>query len=171
VPAVLLSPEQFDSATGALAEVLIDCVDGGASVGFLAPLSRADAVAWWSESLRAPGTLTWVDHDPQGAIAACVQLLPASMPNGRHRAQVAKLLVHRRARGLGLAGRLMSALEAEAVRRGRTLLLLDTQTGSVAESVYLRWGWVPFGTVPDHAQQPDGRLADTTYMLRRLTPD
>jgi acetyltransferase len=78
--------------------------------------------------------------------------------------------VHRRARGLGLASSLMAALEAEARRLGRTLLLLDTQTGSVAESVYLRWGWEAFGTVPDHARLPDGRLADTTYMLKRLAP-
>ncbi len=166
--AALLDPDQSLSAVDGLADVLIDCVEGGASVGFLAPLSRAEATDWWSGSVRAAGTLTWVARDDRGSIAGCVQLLPAPLPNSRHRATVAKLLVHRKARGLGLAGELMSALETEALRLARTLLLLDTETGSPALSYYLRRGWVPFGTVEDYALSPDGRPGGTTFMLKRL---
>ena len=90
------------------------------------------------------------------------------MPNGRHRGEVAKLLVHRRARGLGVAGQLLQALESEAARRGRTLLILDTESGSLAEGLYNRWGWQVVGRIDDFAYTPGGVLAPSTFMVKRL---
>lgn len=156
-----------------LAEVLLDCVHGGSSVGFLADLTLAGATAWWAGALRAPDTITWVARPtgpPAGPAVGVVQLKPAPMANGAHRADVNKLLVHRSARGRGVAAALMAVLEAEALRRGRWLLLLDTETGSTAERLYLRWGWQQLGVLPDHAAGPDGTLAPTTFFAKRLSP-
>ena len=118
-----------------LAAILVDCVEDGASVGFLDPLDPEVARAWWQHALRADGTLTWVARDDEGAAVGVVQLRLVGYPNGSHRAEVAKLLVHRRARGRGAARALLAA---EPGRRGRRLLVLDTQTGSVAEGLYDR---------------------------------
>lgn len=171
----MLTPVQVTLVDGAtpevlagLADVLVDCVDGGASVGFLAPLSVGQALEWWTAALTGRDTLTWVARDDDGAVLGCVRLQLGGPANGRHRAEVSKLLVHSRARGAGVATTLMERAEAEAVRQGRTLLLLDTQTGSPAERLYARHGWTVVGSIDDYAALPDGRLAATTIMTKRL---
>lgn len=165
-----LSPREFESATVGLAKVMVDCVDDGASVGFLAPLDMAEAAAWWSQAVQAPGARTWVARSDDDVIHGCVQLKPAHFPNGRHRGDVAKLLVHRRARGRALGQALMEVLEAGARDQGLTLLVLDTTTGSFAESLYPHWGWTRIGVIEDFAALPDGRLAPTTRFAKHLQP-
>lgn len=147
-----------------LAALLLDAVEGGASVGFLAGVSPQEAASFWRSALAHR---TWVAR-VDGRLAGCVQLLPATLPNGAHRAEVAKLLVHRSFRGRGIAGSLMAHLEAEALSVGRWLLQLDTETGSAAEALYLRLGWQRLGVLPDHAVRPEGGLAPTTFMWKRL---
>jgi acetyltransferase len=151
-----------------LAAILVDAVDGGASVGFLAPLDPVDAEQWWHDALQPTTTLTWVALDDGGQAVGVVQLRLVSYSNGDHRADVAKLLVHRRARGHGIAHALMARLEAEASARGRWLLMLDTQTDSPAEGLYERLGWQRYGRLEDHARTPDGTLEPTTFMMKRL---
>lgn len=157
-------PARPDDA-GALGDLLTACVGGGASVGFLDGLTSADAAAWWRTALADPA---WVACDDAGRIVGVVRLVPAAAPNGRHRAEVTKLLVHPAARRRGYASALLAALEDAARDRGHRLLVLDTETGSPAEAMYQRLGWRPVGTVPDYAARPDGRLAPTTIMYRRL---
>jgi GNAT superfamily N-acetyltransferase len=154
----------------ALAALLTDAVADGASVGFLWPLAAGEAQAW-ATNVRAalgPGLALWVAR-AQGAVVGCVQLGPCLKPNGRHRGEVMKLLVHRRARGCGVASRLMRALEQHARASGLTLLVLDTMAGSPAEAVYRHLGWQLVGQVPDYAAFPDGRLGPTAVFYKRLT--
>jgi len=151
-----------------LAAILVDAVDGGASVGFLAPLDPIRAQHWWRDALKPATTLTWVAREASGQAVGVVQLRLISYPNGDHRAEVAKLLVHRQARGRGIAHALMERLEAEATARARWLLILDTQTRSPAEGMYERLGWQRFGVLDDHARTPGGRLEPTTFMQKRL---
>lgn len=154
---------------GELAEVLVDCVAGGASVGFPVPPTPAQARAWWRAALAGDDALTWVAV-VGGRVRGTVRLLPAAQTNGAHRAEVAKLLVHRDARGLGLARALLAALEAEALRRGRWLLVLDTETGSSAEDLYAHLGWTRAGVIGDYALLADGGTASTTVFSKRLSP-
>ncbi|MEO6714808.1 MAG: GNAT family N-acetyltransferase [Mycobacteriales bacterium] len=163
----LLEGEAADGVLGDLAEVLVDCVDGGASVGFEAPLPVETAREWWRKTMQDSSALTWIASSA-GRVVGVVRLLPSGYPNGRHRAEVAKLLVHRDARGRGVATSLMHHLETGAIERGRWLLILDTQTGSPAERLYEKWGWQRLGVLEDHAYSPDGRLAPTTFMSKRL---
>ena len=151
-----------------LADVMVDCVDGGASVNFLRPLAADVAVRWWRAALADPHSLTWVARDDDGDIVGCVRLSLAQQPNGRHRAEVGKLLVHRRARGLGASRALLAALEEHAAAVGRFRLVLDTETGSDAEHVYQRLGWSRVGEVPDFCLTADGDLASTTYFTKGL---
>lgn len=151
-----------------LADVLTDCVAGGASVGFLASLGREEATQWWRETLREPHSTTWIARQDDERVVGVVRLILATLPNSGHRASVVKLLVHRDARGQGCAGRLMSALEDDARRLGRRLLILDTETGSPAEAMYERWGWRRIGVIDDFAATPDGRLVPTTVMAKHL---
>jgi GNAT superfamily N-acetyltransferase len=112
---------------------------------------------------------TWLARlEPRGPAVGVVQLHPAKLPNGAHRADVAKLLVRRSARGRGVATALMQHLEREALAQGRWLLLLDTETGSAAQALYERSGWRVVGVVQDHAVQPGGQLAPTTFLVKRL---
>lgn len=164
----LLEPDEYDAASVGLAAVLLDCIEDGASVGWVLPVDSAELVQFWRGALEPSGTITWVARGPDGRIGGCVQLKLNGYPNGLHRADVSKLLVHREARGKGVSSGLMAALEAEARRQGRTLLMLDTQTGSPAEDIYLRWGWTPYGLVEDYAAWPDGSLGATTFLFKRL---
>lgn len=154
----------------ALAELLVDAVDAGAAVSFLAPLSRERAAEWWLQTLSnaAPRAAILVARDAQG-IAGTVQLHPAWAPNQPHRADVSKLLVHRRCRGAGLGRRLMAAVEETAERSGFGLLTLDAKRGMAAERLYRRMGWIEAGSIPDFALDPDGRtLHDTVIFYKRL---
>jgi ribosomal protein S18 acetylase RimI-like enzyme len=151
-----------------LGRLLVDCVADGASVGFLAPLPVDEARAYWSSALSRPGARTFVAHDEDDALVGVVQLLAAQMPNQPHRADVAKLMVHPGARRRGVARALLATLEDEATRLGLWVLVLDTETGSAAESAYERLGWERVGTIPDYALDPRGRLHATTFFTRRL---
>jgi GNAT superfamily N-acetyltransferase len=153
-----------------LARVLADCVDGGASVSFMAPFSHADARAWFetvAADVERGGRLllaAFID----GELVGTVQVLLALPPNQPHRAEIAKLLVHRSARRRGIAERLMERAEAEARDHGRSLLVLDAVTGGDAERLYARIGWQKVGVIPGYALFPDGRPCATTYFFKAI---
>lgn len=153
-----------------LCDVLADCVNGGASVGFMQPYGPADAVPYWqgvADSVESGATLL-LGAVIEGRVAGTVQVGAAQMPNQPHRGDLKKLLVRRSARGKGLARLLMEAAEREAARAGKTLLVLDTATGSDAEAIYPRLGWQRVGIVPDYAMWPEGGLCDTTIFYKRI---
>jgi len=154
-----------------LASLLIDAVDGGASVGFLGPLSPDEATAYWRETAAAVGRHLhlWVAEDGEAVIGS-VQIARCEKPNGRHRAELQKLLVARSARGRGVATRLMDAAEQYARSIGLRLLVLDTHAGSLAEAVYQHRGWIKVGEVPEYAGLPSGDLIATAYYYLLLTP-
>lgn len=153
-----------------LCSLLQDSVEDGASVGFLAPLAHDTAAAFWLSTLSAlgDGLLMWVAEDA-GAVVGSVQLALSTRENGRHRAEVQKLLVRTSHRGQGLASSLMEALETHARRVGRTLLVLDTQQGSAAEAVYRRLGWQPVGSIPGFALGADGTAQATVLFYKTLS--
>ena len=154
-----------------LADVLIDCVEGGASVSFLLPLPRATALAFWrgvAEGVARGDRALLVAQDAQGAVLGTVQLVLALAQNQPHRADVAKMLVRRAARRRGIARRLLEALDATARAEGRSVLVLDTVTGGDAERLYARQGWQRLGVIPGYALWPNGGLCDTTYFYKSL---
>ncbi|MGE6783270.1 N-acetyltransferase family protein [Ensifer adhaerens] len=166
----LLDETEARDAIPALAEVLSDCVEGGASVGFMQPYPPEAALAYWrgvAEAVAGGETLLMVAEEA-GRILGTVQVGVAQMPNQPHRGDLKKLLVHRDARGKGLARRLMDAVEREAASRGKTLLVLDTATGSDAEAIYPRLGWERVGVIPDYAMWPEGGLCATTFFYKRI---
>jgi len=153
-----------------LAEVLSDCVEGGASVSFMAPFSNADAATFFEKLLpdveRGDRILLAAFADSK--LVGTVQIILATPPNQPHRADVAKMLVHRSARRQGIANRLMVAVEEHARLAGKTLLVLDTVTGGDAERLYQRLGWNKVGVIPNYALHPDGRWCDTTVFYKQL---
>ncbi len=154
----------------ALTDVLLDCVAGGASVSFMNPLTREHARAFWQKvaaGVQAGERALLVAEDAHG-ICGTVQLLLAMPDNQPHRADVAKMLVHRRARQHGLGASLMRAVENAARDCGRSLLVLDTVTGSTAERLYTRLGWARVGEIPRYALFPDGGFCSTTVFYRDL---
>jgi GNAT superfamily N-acetyltransferase len=160
-----------NEAVPSLAKVLMDCVEGGASVGFMAPLSRERAEAFWrraAEGVEGGEVALFVAREATGDIVGTVQLRTGVPENQPHRADVAKMLVHRRARRQGIAEALLAELEAAALRRGRWLLVLDTVSGGDAERLYRRLGWQVSGMIPDNALFPDGRPCGTTVMWKSL---
>ncbi|MEU7026273.1 GNAT family N-acetyltransferase [Streptomyces sp. NPDC046275] len=160
--------EVRERAAEGLAALLVDAVDDGASIGFLAPLDPAEAAAWWTEA--AGVREVWAALDPRGRVLGAVTLARDGKANGRHRGEIARLVVHREARGQGIARRLLAAAEAHAAATGLTLLVLDTQTDSPAERLYRATGWTPAGTIPDFAADPSGTLRPTTLYYKRLAP-
>ncbi len=169
----LLNEEEALACVPDLCDVLCDCVDGGASIGFMAPLADDDAAAYWRGVASAVGRneiLLFVAEDDAGRVVGTVQIGFALKPNQPHRADLMKLLVHRAARGRGLSRKLMTAAEREARARGRWLLVLDTATGEPAEAIYERLGWVRSGVIPDYALFPDGRYCATTVFYKHLAP-
>lgn len=154
----------------ALSEILADCVAGGASVGFMWPYSHDDAHRWWNGVIEAVGRDDTVLFGAflDGRLRGTLQLGLNTPPNQPHRGEVKKLLVHRAARGRGLASRLMSLMEEEARSRGLSLLTLDTLTGSDAERLYMKLGWTKLGIIPDYAMFPDGRLCATSVFWKAL---
>ncbi|MFF9622405.1 GNAT family N-acetyltransferase [Streptomyces griseosporeus] len=156
---------------GELAELMADTVAGGASIGFLAPLDHGEAVAWWRgrAAEAAAGRLAvWAAHDGGRAVGT-VSLAFPDKPNSRHRAELVKLMVHRRARGQGLGRTLLTTAERAAADAGITLLHLDTETGSPAEHLYRGAGWTRAGVIPDYAADPGGVLRPTTLYYKALT--
>jgi GNAT superfamily N-acetyltransferase len=154
----------------ALAEVLLDCVQGGASVSFMASFSRADAESFFEGVLqsvqKAERILLAAFVDAQ--LVGTVQIVLTTPPNQPHRADIAKLLVLRSARGQGIAARLMLQAEEASRHAGKTLLVLDTVTGGQAEKLYTRLGWNRVGVIPNYALFPDGTPCDTTIFWKQL---
>ncbi|MGW6731773.1 N-acetyltransferase family protein [Streptomyces sp. NPDC055013] len=153
-----------------LAALLVDTVEDGASVGFLAPLDRTAAMAWWKERAAAVATgqwAVWVARESERTVGT-VSLAFPDKPNSRHRAELVKLMVHRDTRGQGLGRRLLTTAEEAAIRAGVTLLHLDTETDSRAERLYGAAGWTRAGVIPDYAANPDGALRPTTIYFKRL---
>ena len=158
-----------DKEIDALADVLIDVVEGGASVGFVLPLTRERALAYWrrvAQDVAAGQRALFVVEDSRG-LCGTVQLVFAIPENQPHRADVSKMIVHRRARRQGAGEALMLAAEGAARERGKTLLVLDTASGD-AERLYERMGWTKVGVIPDYALLPNGALCDTAVYYRRL---
>ena len=154
-----------------LSDVLIDCVEGGASVSFMLPMTRGKALAFWRKiaASEARGErVVLAAEDAAGTILGTVQLVLDLPENQPHRADLAKMLVHRRARRRGVAAALLAAAEDSAIHAGRTLLVLDTVTGSDAERLYARQGWQRSGEIPDYALWPDGRPCPTTFYFKSL---
>ena len=170
VEIVSLAAPIGDHALDELADVLADCVAGGASVSFMAPFSRNDARRFFDmvEASVAAGNTVLLAARLDGKIVGTVQLGLDTPPNQPHRADVKKMLVHRSARGRGVGMALMAAAEEEARQRGRWLLVLDTVPGESGHRLYLRAGWQQSGIVPDYALFPDGRLCGTAFMWKRL---
>ncbi|MFJ1596113.1 GNAT family N-acetyltransferase [Streptomyces sp. NPDC088261] len=153
-----------------LADLLVDTVAGGASVGFLYPLDRTAALAWWraqAGAVRAGELAVRICRDGERVLGT-VAVAYADKPNARHRAEIRKLMVHRDARGRGLGRALLADAETAAAEAGITLLLLDTETDSPAETLYRSAGWTVLGVVPGHAEDPGGTLRPTTFFYKGL---
>jgi ribosomal protein S18 acetylase RimI-like enzyme len=164
-----LAPPVSEADLRALAALLVDAVDSGAAVSFLS-LTESQALDWWRELLGQPGSgaIVLVARDDAG-IAGSVQLHPSWAPNQPHRADVAKLIVHRRARRRGLGVALMEAVEREAANAGYRLLVLDSKRGDAGERLYRRLGWTVVGTIPRYALDTDGRTPhDTVVFYKEL---
>ncbi len=159
-----------DGEIDALAGILIDCVEGGASVSFMYPLPRDRATAFWRGVAAevAAGKRALLVAEDQLGICGTVQLVLHQPENQTHRADLAKMLVHRRARRRGLGAALMQATEAIARACGKTLLVLDTVTNGDAARLYERLGWVRVGDIPDYALFPTGGFCGTTIFYRKL---
>ncbi|WGG52270.1 GNAT family N-acetyltransferase [Rugamonas sp. DEMB1] len=156
----------------ALADVLIDCVEGGASVSFMLPLARAKAVAFWRDvagGVARGERVLLAAEDDTGRIVGTVQMITAQPDNQPHRADIAKMLVHRRARRNGVAQRLMEGIDAAARDAGKSVLVLDTVSGGDAERLYERAGWQRVGEVPQFALMPDGEPCGTTFFYKHLS--
>jgi GNAT superfamily N-acetyltransferase len=164
-----LSLPASDADLRALATLLVDAVDSGAAVSFLAPLSLDAAEEWWRGTVASahPRAVFLVARDP-GGIVGTVQLHPAWAPNQPHRADIAKLIVHRRGRGVGLGRQLMVAIEEAARQAGFGLLTLDAKRGAAAEHLYRRLGWTAAGTIPRFAFDSDGSPHDTVIFFKEL---
>jgi GNAT superfamily N-acetyltransferase len=163
----------LDEQLDALAEVLADCVAGGASVGYLAPFSHEQAraaFAGFAAEVERGNRLILAAFS-EGTLVGTVQVILALPPNQPHRGEIAKLLVRRRARRLGIAAGLMERAEAEAREEGKTLLVLDAVTGGDAARLYDRLGWTTVGVIPGYALYPDGRPCDTTVFWKALERD
>ncbi len=153
-----------------LSAILLDAVAHGASVNFLARLTEAEAQAFWRGQLPgiAAGEKRLIVAEQFGRLLGTVLLTFAQQPNAPHRAEINKMLVHSSARRQGLGRRLLIAAEGAAREAGRTLLLLDTETGSAGDRLYRSLGWTEVGRIPDHSYTPDGRLAETTLFNKSL---
>jgi len=169
-PRIRVLRDMDDAQALQLADVLVDCVEGGASVSFMRPLTRERALAFWrrvGEGVARGDRLLLVAEDAQG-IVGTVQVLLEMPENQPHRGEVAKMLVHRRARRQGLGALLMRAAEQLGREHGKTLLVLDTSSAE-AERLYARLGWTRAGVIPGFALLPDGAPCDTTYFYRALS--
>ncbi|MFZ6711459.1 GNAT family N-acetyltransferase [Undibacterium sp. TC9W] len=167
----ILDAAAAQANVAALAEVLTDCVAGGASVSFMWPLPRERALQFWqgvAEGVARKERILLVARDDSGDILGTVQLITAMPDNQPHRADVAKMLVHRKARRKGIAQTLMAAVEQAAKTAGKSVLVLDTVTGGDAERLYERAGWQKVGVVPNYALMPDGEFCGTTFFHKQI---
>jgi GNAT superfamily N-acetyltransferase len=153
-----------------LSDVLIDCVEGGASVSFMLPMTRAKAETFWRDvaaSVARGERVVIAAEDAAGSIVGTAQIILSQPENQPHRGDLAKMLVHRRARRQGIGARLLAAAERSALDAGKTLLVLDTASDD-AERLYARQGWQRCGEIPHYALLPDGRPCATTYFFKFL---
>ena len=167
---VSYAAEQAERDVEQLVDLLIDAVDSGASIGFMPPISRTEALSYWRDVIGAMRTgrrvlLVAMDED---LVQGSVQLDLEPRANGNHRTEVIKLFVHRRARRRGLAKALMVEVESTARRLGRTLLLMDTRKGGEAEKMCESLGYTRYGEVPRYARSGDGRLDATVFYYHQL---
>jgi ribosomal protein S18 acetylase RimI-like enzyme len=161
-----------DTVQHQLADVLIDCVTQGASIGFMHPLSRERALAFWQRIAKAVENnerILLVAIDPENKIVGTVQVITDQPDNQPHRADIAKLQVHSSARNQGLGEALMHAAETHARDAGKTVLVLDTVKDSPASRLYARLGWQVVGDIPGYALWPNGDLCTTTYFYKNLS--
>ena len=166
----VLSAPISDAVLEQLASVLLDCVEGGASVSFMAPFTQEQGLAFFRKVANSvvAGDTVLLAAKLDGKIIGTVQLGLDTPPNQPHRADVKKMLVHRSSRGRGVGADLMARVEAEARKLGRWLLVLDTVPGDNGYRLYRRAGWTESGIIPDYAMFPDGRLCDTALFWKRL---
>ena len=153
-----------------LCGVLIDCVEGGDSIGFMLPMTRAKAEAFWRAAAMSAAhgeRVILVAESSAGEIVGTVSIVWAAMENQPHRADIAKMQVHRRARRQGLGAMLLQAAEEVAAEAGRTLLVLDTASAD-AERLYMRGGWQHCGVIPNFALMPDGAFCKTIVLYKQL---
>jgi GNAT superfamily N-acetyltransferase len=167
---VLTNVDQARSAIPGLSDVIIDSVDDGNSIGFLEPMSLATATAFWEGVVRSVevGTVALLVAIENDVVQGTVHVKFAQAENQPHRVDISKLLVHRRARGQGVSRLLMEAAEQVTRDAGRFLLVLDTATGSPADSIYPHLGWNASGIIPDYAMNPDGSLVAATFYWKDL---
>lgn len=166
-----LGANEASACVDALSDVLIDCVEGGASVSFMLPIARETAVNFWRkvvDGVAEGERVLLVAETADGQIVGTVQLITAQPENQPHRADVAKMLVHRKARRSGVAQRLMAEAERQARHERKSVLVLDTVSGGDAERLYERAGWQRVGEVPNYALMPDGRFCGTTFYCKQL---
>ncbi len=158
------------AAAPGLAAVLVDCIDGGASVNFMAGYSQEEGEAFFAALADevASGAAVLIAASIDGRIVGTVNLGLNTPPNQPHRAEVRKMLVHRDARGRGVGAALLEAAEAAASRLGRRLLVLDTVLGMEGERLYLRQGWTRVGAIPDYAFMPGGGMCSTVVFYKQL---
>ncbi|NYI02606.1 GNAT family N-acetyltransferase [Cupriavidus plantarum] len=165
-----IGPDEVSDYIDPLSDVLIDCVEGGASVSFMLPIARETAQRFWRQVaegvVRDERVLLVAEHE--GRVVGTVQLITAQPENQPHRADVAKMLVHRNARRQGIAERLLAAADEAARAAGKSVLVLDTVTGGDAERLYKRAGWERVGDVPNYALMPDGSFCGTTFYHKQI---
>lgn len=153
-----------------LIDVLVDCVVGGGSVSFMDTITRDEARVFWegviADLADAARILLVAERD--GRIDGSVQTIFSDKPNQPHRGDIAKMIVHRRARRSGVGAALLAAAESAGKAHGRWLLVLDTETGAAAERLYARGGWTPVGVIPNYALTPAGALCGTTVFYKDL---
>lgn len=170
IPVIRVVQRVDERLIGELAALTKDCVDGGASIGFMQPFTIERAREFWrkvAEAVAAGQRALLVAEDGQG-VCGTVQLILDLPDNQPHRADVAKMQVHSRARRRGLGGQLLGAAEQAARERGRTLLVLDAVTDGDAARLYARLGWVRVGDIPNYALFPQGGYCSTTYFYKNL---
>jgi GNAT superfamily N-acetyltransferase len=165
-----LDADGYRAAIPGLAALLVDAVDGGASVNFVAGVTKEQAAAWWTERVDQvrDGVITPLVAVDGEDVVGSLLLIRSTNPNSPHRAEIGKVLVHRSARRRGIGAALMRAIEERARADGRWMLVLDTVTGSAAESMYRSLGWTELGVMPNHALLTDGTPAPTTFFWKDL---
>ena len=165
-----LSADETHSQIEELSAVMVDCVEGGASVGYMSPFSLQDGRDFWTGVVAdlSNNSVLHLAALEEGKIVGTVQVVLKQPPNQPHRGDLKKLMVRTSARGKGVARKLMQAAETAAQDHGKTLLVLDTATGSDAEFMYPKLGWQRVGVIPNYAKFPDGRFCDTTVFYKEL---
>lgn len=165
-----LDAAEMEARLGELSAILVDAVSNGASVNFLAGFSEEEGRAFWRDQLPGlvRGEKRLLVGDDGARLVGTVMLTFAHQPNAPHRAEIGKMLVLSSVRRLGLGRRLLTAAEAAAHTAGRTLLVLDTESGSAGDRLYRSCGWIEIGRIPDHSFTPDGRLAAATIFYKQL---